>query len=124
MSVHVRRMALLMIGVLIGAALGFAIGWGVWPMPNQVSPSALRWDYADEYVLMVASAYAIDGDVEQARQRLALLDAESPSAPVLELGERLVAAGGNRGDLVRLARLSRALGAVSPALSPYLEEQP
>ncbi|RLC77672.1 MAG: hypothetical protein DRJ03_26465, partial [Chloroflexi bacterium] len=58
------------------------------------------------------------------RERMALLDAEEPAAPVIELGERLVEAGGSAEDIARLARLAWALKATTPALVPYLGEEP
>lgn len=111
-------------GLAAGLALGLVIGW-LWPVQyTNTAPSVLRQDYRDDYVVMVASAYEIEGDPERARERLALLDAEEPAAPVVELGERLVEAGGGAEDIVRLARLAWALKAITPTLVPYLEGGP
>ncbi|MBU0703056.1 MAG: hypothetical protein KKC18_04240 [Chloroflexi bacterium] len=112
------------IGVAAGLALGLAIGW-LWPVQyTNTAPAVLRQDYHDDYVVMVAAAYEIESDPERARERLALLDAENPAAPVVELGERLVAVGGSAQDITRLARLSWALKAITPTLVPYLEGGP
>jgi len=112
-------------GVAVGLALGFAIGWWLWPVEyTNTAPSALRWDYRDDYIVMVATAYEMDdGDIERAQGRLELLDPEDPAAPVIELAERLVAAGGRTEDITRLARLARAFGSLPPTLTPYLEDQ-
>lgn len=111
-------------GLAAGLALGLVIGW-LWPVQyTNTAPSVLRQDYRDDYVVMVASAYEIEGDPERARERLVLLDAEEPAAPVVELGERLVEAGGGAEDIVRLARLAWALKAITPTLVPYLEGGP
>jgi hypothetical protein len=114
------------LGVAIGLALGFAIGWWLWPVQyTNTAPSVLRRDYRDDYVLMVATAYALDdGNLERAQERLKLLDPENPAAPAVELAEKLVRAGGSQEDITRLARLASALGAVTPALAPYLEGAP
>lgn len=99
-----------------------AIGWWLWPVTyTNTSPSALREDYRDEYVLMVATAYEVDGDRGRARERLALLDSGEPSAPVVGLAQRLIAQGGSEEDIVRLARLAQALDATTPTLMPYLQ---
>ena len=112
-------------GVLVGLALGFAVGWWLWPVQyTNTALHVLRQDYRDEYVVMAATAYEVEQDLEQARQRLGLLDAEEPAAPVVELAERLVQAGGSAEDITRLARLAWALGALTPPLTPYLEGQP
>jgi len=113
------------ISAVVGLALGFAVGWWLWPVQyTNTAPAVLRQDYHDDYVVMVATAYEVDGDLEQARARLQLLDPEEPAASVLELAERLVEAGGSAEDITRLARLARALGAITPTLAPYLEGQP
>ena len=113
------------VGVVVGVALGFGIGWGFWPNePADAPPDALRWDYQENYVIMVATAYEVEGNLTSAYQRLALIDSENPSAPVVQLGERLVAAGASTEDITRLARLAWAMDAITPSLVPYLEEQP
>ena len=119
------------IGVAAGLALGFAIGWRFWPVEyTNTAPDVLRRDYRDDYIVMVATTYQVDayqpstGGVEQARRRLELLDPQDPAAPVIELAERIIAAGGSVEDITRLARLAWALGSLPPTLSPYLEGQP
>jgi hypothetical protein len=112
-------------GVVLGAALGVAIGWWLWPVePTNTPPSTLRQDYRDDYVIMVATAYEIGGDLERARGRLARLDAEEPVAPVIELAERLDGLGAEPEEIGRLARLAWELGTITPPLMPYLEGQP
>ncbi|MFW6135468.1 MAG: hypothetical protein ACOC7N_01455 [Chloroflexota bacterium] len=109
-------------GIAVGAALGVAIGWWLWPVTyTNTSPDVLRDDYRDEYVLMIATAYEVEGDREQARERLALLDPEEPAVHVVGLAERLIEQGGSEEDIVRLARLAQALDVTAPALMPYLQ---
>ena len=113
------------VGVGVGLALGFAVGWWLWPVQyTNTAPDVLRQDYRDDYVAMVAAAYEVEQDLEQARAWLKLLDPEEPSTPVIELAERLVEAGGSAEDLTRLVRLAQALGADSPTLIPYVEDRP
>ncbi len=111
-------------GTILGLALGFAIGWRFWPVTyTNTNPAALRRDHRADYILMTATAYAVGDDLEQARTRLEEIDPETPSAPVVELAERLIEEGGSEQDITRLARLAWALGATKPTLSPYLEGQ-
>jgi len=109
-------------GAVVGLAMGLAVGWWLWPVQyTNTAPAVLRQDYRDDYVVMVAAAYEVEGDLGQARERLILLDPEEPAAPVTELAERLVEASGSVQDITRLAW---ALGAITPTLTPYLEGQP
>ena len=109
------------IGIAVGGAIGVVIGWWLWPVTyTNTSPTALREDYRDEYVLMTATAYEVEGDRERARERLTLLDSEEPSAPVVGLARRLIERGGSEEDIARLARLAQALDATTPTLSSYL----
>lgn len=112
-------------GVAIGLALGFAIGWWLWPAKyTNTAPSMLRQDYYDDYLLMIAAAYEVEGNLEQAQERLTSLAPEEPVAPVIELAERLIEAGGTPVEITRLARLAQALGTTTPALAPYQEGPP
>ncbi len=110
------------IGVALGLVLGFAVGWWLWPVTyTNTSPAALRQDYHDDYVLMVAAAYDVEEDLRAARSRLKLLNPERPVAPALELAERLIEEGGREEDIARLAHLARAFGVTDPMLTPYTE---
>jgi predicted Co/Zn/Cd cation transporter (cation efflux family) len=112
-------------GAAVGLMLAFAIGWWIWPVQyTNTVPDVLRQDYRDDYVVMVATAHEVEQDLEQARNRLKLLDPEEPAAPVVELAERLVEAGGSAEDITYLARLARALGNLPPTLAPYLDGRP
>jgi len=112
------------VGIVLGLGLGLAVGWWLWPVEYvNTTPSALHPRYADDYVLMVAAAYSVEGDLERAQARLALLDAD-PGASVVGLAERLIAADGDAQDIGQLARLAQALGSATPPLQPYLDGAP
>lgn len=113
------------IGAALGLLLGLVIGWALWPVQyTNTSPAVLRQDHYNDYVLMVAAAYEVDGDLGEARQRLALLDPEEPGAPVVELGERLIERNGSDDEIARLADLAWALGSITPPLLPYVGGPP
>jgi len=110
------------IGITVGLVLGIATGWWVWPVTyTNTSPAALRDDYRDDYILMTATAYRVDSDLEQARSRLERLNPEEPAVPVNDLAERLSEAGDSREEIARLVRLAQALGATDLALTPEPE---
>ena len=68
----------ILLGVVLGIAGGLVYGWVVQPVRLvETSPSALRTDFQDDYVALIAAAYAATGDLPRARARLALL----PGAP-------------------------------------------
>ena len=109
-------------GLAIGLILGLAIGWWIWPVRYAGSaPAVLRRDYRDDYLVMVATAYEVEGDLEHARGQLASLNPNEPSAPLIKLAQRLVQAGGSTDDITRLAHLASAFGALPPGLTAYLE---
>ena len=113
-------------GMVAGLALGFAVGWGLWPVEyTNTSPDVLRQDYLDDYVVMIATAYSVDGDLTEARSRLAQVDSEDPSAVAQDLVERLDDANGNVADITHLVRLTQALAAsgADPAVLP-VEKSP
>lgn len=112
------------IGVAVGLVLGFAIGWWLWPVTyTNTSPAALRDDYRHDYVLMVAAAYEVEGDLRGARDRLELLNPDSPAAPATQLARTLIETDGDEKDIARLAQLAEALGATDPRSTTRVEHQ-
>jgi hypothetical protein len=114
------------VGIAVGLATGVAIGWWLWPAKyTNTAPSVLRQDYYDDYLMMTAVAYEVEGNLEQAQVRLlSLAPTKPPAAPVIELAERLVETGGESEKITRLARLAQALGTTTRVLAPYLEGPP
>ncbi len=110
-------------GLAAGIALGLLIGWQLWPVQyTDTSPAQLRPDYANDYVLMVATAYQVEGNLGAVHDRLRMIDPDQPGRPVVTLAEELIAAGGRQDDVAALVDLAQALEMTTPAMAPYLEE--
>ena len=59
--------ALVILGLLAGVGVGLLLGWVVVPVEYVDTAIAdLHPDYKEEYILLVASAYSLDGDLEKA----------------------------------------------------------
>jgi hypothetical protein len=110
------------VALLGGMGLGLWYGWVLDPVEyRNTDVSHLAPVYRDTYVLMVGEAYALDGDLDAARARLALLHLADPANHVADLAEATLARGAPRLDVQALARLAAALGAQRETLAPYLE---
>jgi hypothetical protein len=121
-----RKLLLLgLMGLALGVALGLLIGWVLWPVQyTNTAPAQLRQDYRNDYILMVAAAYQVEGNPDAARERLARLDPEQPTRPLVELTETLIAQNGRPGDISMLIQLAEALGVTTPAMGSYLGGAP
>ncbi|HOT90736.1 MAG TPA: hypothetical protein PLJ78_04585 [Anaerolineae bacterium] len=117
-----RRLFYFCVGVGLGIGLALLIGWGLFPVQRaNSSPAMLRRDYQEEYIRLIAAAYQVDGNLTLARQRLAALQAASPTAPLVEVTERWIAQGKSTAILTPLVQLARDLGVNTPAMQPYLQ---
>jgi hypothetical protein len=106
---------LLLAGLAVGVGLGLYIGWVAAPVQYiNTEPASLQRAFKDDYVLMIASAYAGDGDLQSARAQLAGLGFSDPAAAVSDAAQRLAAAGLPEADQQRLTALAQALGAPPP----------
>ncbi len=121
-----RNLLLLgLVGLVLGVALGLLIGWVLWPVQyTNTAPAQLRQDYRNDYILMVAAAYRVEGHPDAARERLTRLDPEQPTRPLVELTETLIAQHGRPNDILMLVQLAEALGVTTPAMEPYLGGTP
>lgn len=110
------------VALLGGMGLGLWYGWVLDPVEyRDTDVSHLASVYRDEYVLMVGEAFVLDGDLDAARARLALLDLPDPAVQVADSAEAALARGASLLDVQALARLAAALGAQRESLRPYLE---
>jgi len=117
-----RTLLTIILGLAVGAGIGLTVGWMAPISSPQTAPSVLSAQWQSDWVLMTAQAYSLDGDLNLARQRLALLDAGDPGAQVAQRGEQAFAEGLPPAYIGTLARLAAALGARTPTLAPYLTQ--
>lgn len=113
------RWLLFLIAIVIGIAVGLAYGWVINPVEYvDTTPNSLREDYKADYVLMVAEAYAAEGDPAQAARRLALLGDTPPVEIVRQvmIYATQVQPGYAEADLDLMSRLASALQSWDPLL--------
>ncbi|MGI6375541.1 MAG: hypothetical protein ACOX3S_05980 [Anaerolineae bacterium] len=120
----------LILGAVLGLAVGLLAAWVVWPVKwADTDPADLRAEHQQTYLLLVADSYAINGDVPLAQRRLQELtpDGRDLSA-VASLAEGMVAERLAQGDVAAAARLSRLIedtglpmGAPAQAAAPASE---
>jgi len=121
MSVWRAVAALLLVGVAVGLGVGFLIGWGVWPVEYyDTDPVDLRGEHKEEYIVLVAAAYALDGDLDHAEDRLAKLEEEDIAQVVGDLAEKYLERGEDSTTTTNLVMLADALGSSTEAMLAYV----
>jgi peptide/nickel transport system permease protein len=104
-------LATLIGGTVLGLLLGLAIGWWWWPVEwTSSTPSNLRSDFQNDYLLWVAEQYATTGDVEWARSKLGV--EYWKEGKLAEAVEQLAQERGGL-EAARLRRLAQAV-AITP----------
>ncbi len=112
--------ALVALGFIAGVGLGLLLGWVVWPVRYyDTSIAELAPEYKEEYTVLVASAYALDGDLEKARARLARLEVPNLDLWVKDLTDRYIDEGQDQADIQALVELAHGLGVDTPRMAAY-----
>jgi hypothetical protein len=106
-----RRGLLLAVGTLIGLAAGLYYSWVVNPVEYvDSSPASLRQNFKEDYLALIASAYAHTGDLQRTRARLASLQFEDPASALSRLAQSRLAEGRPETEVLALAQLAAVLG--------------
>lgn len=115
------RLALLLLGALLGVLIGAWYGWVLSPAQyTETAPNQLRAEFRADYVLMTAEVYAKDNDIGAAAVRLSRLGRPDLAALVREVAQAYAAASYPEGDLTLLADLARDLARLTayPTAAP------
>jgi hypothetical protein len=112
---------LVIVGLLVGVGLGLLFGWVIMPVKYVDTGIAdLHVDHQEEYIVLVASAYALDQDLEKAKARLDQMEAANVHQWIAGLADRYIAEGRNEADIRALAELAKGLGVDTAHLVAYL----
>jgi hypothetical protein len=121
MDVRKVVVALVFVGIALGVGLGFLIGWGIWPVEYyDTDPVDLKEEHKEEYIVLVAASYALSGDLDQARGRLAKLEEEDVAQVVTDLAQRYLQRGENMTVTRNVVNLADALGSATELMLAYV----
>jgi hypothetical protein len=111
-------------GLALGVLIGLLLGWYAFPLRwYDTDPSDLRLRHQMDYATMVADSFALTGDVDRARSRLAeLTDDDTTWEQVANFVARVAVARRAEGDTLTAARLDALVadaGLPDPTLADY-----
>jgi hypothetical protein len=113
----VNRFGVFLIGVGLGLASGLYYSWVINPAEYvDTSPASLKAEFKEDYLALIASAYAASGDLERAQERLAQLPDPNPPNTLNQLAQTRLAQSGPQSEARALAQLAADLG---PRPSPF-----
>jgi hypothetical protein len=102
-------------GLAAGVIIGLAVGWIVWPLKvTDIDVGDLKSSAQEDYIVMTASAFAFDQDLDKAEGRLDLLKDANINRRLSLLAKQL--APKNPKQASYLASLAVALGAQDDVL--------
>jgi hypothetical protein len=106
----------LLTGLILGGILGIVYAWLVSPIRYvDTEPVSLQEEFKEQYRVLIAAAYAANGDLARAQARLALLEDPSIGDTLAAQAQRALAAGASAEEVRALAQL--ALVANAPPAS-------
>ena len=92
-----------------------------WPVEfTEADPTILEESYQRDYTVLIASTYALDGDLAAARRRLNTLGKVDSSAWLLDQVVAHILENEDEVEIRHLVLLANDLGLSSPAMTPYL----
>lgn len=118
-----RSLRSLIFGLIIGGFIGLYLGWFEFPQRAYRSDmSELAQSYRDDYLVMVAAGYAVDGDLPGAIERLGHLVIDDIGEYVQGRAERIITTGARDvRDIRLLVGLSWAMRRLTPPMEPFLD---
>ncbi|MEW6717827.1 MAG: hypothetical protein AB1345_10020 [Chloroflexota bacterium] len=106
----------LITGFILGVGLGLLYSWVISPLEYvDTAPSSLRADFKDRYRVLIAEAYAANGDMNRAQARLALLADEDVNRALAIQAQQTMAEGNFPEEARALGLLAAALGRLPTA---------
>ena len=121
MNVRKAGVALFLLGLALGLGLGVLVGWGIWPVEYyDTDPVDLKAEHKEDYVVLVCAAYALNGDLDQAKARLAKLEEEDVAQVVADLAQEYLQRGEDQVVTRNLVMLADALGSSTEAMIAYV----
>lgn len=118
-----RALRSLLLGFVIGAIIGLYLGWVEYPQrPYRSDLSELAQSYRDDYLVMIAAGYGVDGDLSGASARLGPLGVEDIVVYVQRQTERIIStAARDIRDIRLLVALAGAMRRLTPIMEPFLD---
>jgi len=112
----------LIVGLVIGVALGLVYTWVIAPVELvNTLPPLLRFDYRQDWIRLAALSYVANGNLKQARARLDGIKQEDVASAIQALIEEYAAAGLPAETLRNLTSLAEVLDVHTPAMLVYLD---
>ncbi|MEA4811418.1 MAG: hypothetical protein VB108_02465 [Anaerolineaceae bacterium] len=108
-----QRLLLFFLMILLGAGVGIAIGWFVFPpqAPENAKIYQLRADFKADFALMASEQYAIKHDPKAALDELAKLDSADPINYLVSAIKFAEGAGYPAQDLGKMRQLFNGIDA-------------
>lgn len=121
MPKFLRFAGLILIGLVVGLGLGLYLGWVAWPTEfTDAAPQILQEQYRRDYAQMIATTYALDGDLRSAERRVNSLASEANGRSYFFSVTLDTILRNEDEDAIRqMVRLAVDLGLQSPAFAPY-----
>ncbi len=105
-----KRIALFILTLVIGTAIGMVYGWVVNPFfQTEASPGILRMDYKTDYVLMTAEVFSKSGDISAAKAELLFLEIDDLVSLVAQAIDYANQIGYSQPDILLMGQLWDAL---------------
>lgn len=120
-----RNLIVLGFGLLVGAAIGFYLGWFVLPAELvDVSPADLETEFQADYLRLIASTYAADQDLNAAAARIGSLGRQDWPQWLREEAVNQVIGDPTGIETAHMVELARAMGIESPAFDQAIPPAP